>query len=447
MSKRSGIASIVEEWKLRGRPWQLGTDWDPKPWIEAFPEYKEFILEQKKYNLGILDRDLVKQVVQLCCAEGEFLEAFLIVMIWGYSGNSVGPFRTRRVLNELGVKERLEKVFELLQDDTSESRINSIRQAFEIITQEINYLGTSFGTKFLYFAGSNILKYDGEAPTLKPEIVILDKRVATAWKYWLGSEIELHTLNGTDYCRFLEQMSEIAETLEITPEELEFVLFCNPGDGTSDSNWASLQTFNEVTDFETLVWGLAFASELMLNNSRLFPLWTRPGGGQYNCVSVYCELNSQIHFDFNLDGRLHAFLDDHYVTDWNTLIRKGAYSSALFYAQNPALPEETDNAFTPWAVSLRALVSMLITDSQLKDAIITPFVVDNSAYGLQSNSSLITKYETNLSSISRPTPLGLPPEIWLYEIVTTEGRSGLIDLFECSITWDMGRREDLIWPR
>ena len=47
-----GIRSIVEEWKLRDKPWQWGTDWDPEPWIRLFPEHSSFILEQKKYNLG-----------------------------------------------------------------------------------------------------------------------------------------------------------------------------------------------------------------------------------------------------------------------------------------------------------------------------------------------------------------------------------------------------------
>lgn len=440
-----GIRSIVEEWKLRDKPWQWGTDWDPEPWIRLFPEHSSFILEQKKYNLGFLNRDLVHQILQECYQNDDFIQALLIVMIWGYSGNSTGPARTRRILDESDIARKLQNIFELLRDYETEERISNIRKAFEIVTQDIKYLGPSFGTKFLFFAGKELGFDNSSGHEILPELVIIDRRVAHAWRYWFGDEFDLNRMNGSDYCRFIEKINQAANSLEIHPEELEFILFCNPDNSTVDSNWASIQTFNEITDFETMVWGFALASELMLKNSRLFPIWTRPGGGQYNCISVYCESNSDIHFDFNLDGRIHAFLDDHYVSDWNILVRKGAYASAASWATNSALPIETDTATTPWAIALRALVSLLINDPQLKDATVTPFVVDDSVYGLQVSNHLVTKYENTLLSTARPTPLGLPPEIWLYEIVTTEGRTGLIDLCDSCITWDKGRREVLSW--
>jgi len=37
MMNSTGLYSIVEEWKLRGKPEQLATDWDPGPWIDQFP--------------------------------------------------------------------------------------------------------------------------------------------------------------------------------------------------------------------------------------------------------------------------------------------------------------------------------------------------------------------------------------------------------------------------
>ncbi len=53
-------------------------------------------MDLKSYDLGFLHRNLIKEIVILANNEDEYLNGLLAVMIWGYSGNSVGSLGTGR---------------------------------------------------------------------------------------------------------------------------------------------------------------------------------------------------------------------------------------------------------------------------------------------------------------------------------------------------------------
>ena len=86
----------VDEWFLRGKPKQNPIDWNPNPWIEAFPEHAPFLKELRLQSLGYLGRDLVRETLLRYADDGKHLEGFLAVMIWGYADDARGPFRTKR---------------------------------------------------------------------------------------------------------------------------------------------------------------------------------------------------------------------------------------------------------------------------------------------------------------------------------------------------------------
>jgi hypothetical protein len=73
--------------------------------------------------------------------------------------------------------------------------------------------------------------------------------------------------------------------------------------------------------------------------------------------------------------------------------------------------------------------------------LLTPFFTDNSTYGQSTSISLIQKYQHLLPSDKRSASLGLPSEIWLYELETSFGITGLVDLFDGSNTWDSARKK------
>lgn len=199
----TGLYSMVEDWKLRGKPEQLATDWDPDPWIDQFPESKEFILDLKSCDLGFLNRNLIKEIVILSNNEDDYLNGLLAVMIWGYSGNSVGPARTRRIFDESGVAENLKKAWDLIMEakyDDSILQDLNLGEAFSAVVRDIKYLGPSFGSKYLYFAASDLV---GNEMNLVP--VILDKRIVTAWQYWFDEKIELSSIDEFGYVEYLKK--------------------------------------------------------------------------------------------------------------------------------------------------------------------------------------------------------------------------------------------------
>jgi hypothetical protein len=79
---------------------------------------------------------LIKEIVILANNEDEYLNGLLAVMIWGYSGNSVGPARARRIFDESGVAENLEKAWNLIMEAKyGESTLQDLKlgEAFDVV--------------------------------------------------------------------------------------------------------------------------------------------------------------------------------------------------------------------------------------------------------------------------------------------------------------------------
>ena len=87
---------------------------------------------------------MIKEIVILANNEDDYLNGLLAVMIWGYSGNSVGPARTRRIFDESGVAEKLEKAWDLIMEakyDDSILQDLNLGEAFSAVVRDIKYLG------------------------------------------------------------------------------------------------------------------------------------------------------------------------------------------------------------------------------------------------------------------------------------------------------------------
>jgi hypothetical protein len=125
-----------------------------------------------------LTRALVRDVVLKAeCDNQRLLEAFVLVMAWGFPRNGYGPYRTSVMLESLAEQPMLlTRVVTALSEKSSQSTID----AYEDLLR-IEQCGPAFATKFLYFA----------SPT-DYRVPIFDAVVAQ----WLNSPERVGAVNG-----------------------------------------------------------------------------------------------------------------------------------------------------------------------------------------------------------------------------------------------------------
>ena len=95
----SDLTLIVREWELRGRPRQDGVDWPLQEWLDDFPEFEQFFRELKSKNLGLLSRQIVKEVMANSITTGDLEFGFLACMVWGFGDRGYAQHRTRKIIS------------------------------------------------------------------------------------------------------------------------------------------------------------------------------------------------------------------------------------------------------------------------------------------------------------------------------------------------------------
>jgi hypothetical protein len=187
---------------------------DHNAWIKWLPDHAEII----RALPALLDRDAVSAFVADCGEnDAGAVAAFTASQVWGYGTTGYGPFRLAEALAPRGTPA-------ILRAALAELRVGSPVNAFRVlcVENEIPWTGTSFGSKFLYFAD----------PTGRA--LILDRVVAGWLKEHAGVRLRL-LRDEREYASWLRLTDHWSQQLGVWPDRLELIIFSDALN--EDSSW------------------------------------------------------------------------------------------------------------------------------------------------------------------------------------------------------------------
>jgi Putative 8-oxoguanine DNA glycosylase OGG-like protein len=217
----SALDQLVREWTADGRPRQVGIEWPRDRWVKAFPEHRPLLRDLPH----LLDRDAVRRVAGRAPESASASqEAFIATMAWGFGWVGYGPYRAAVMLATPDATARLQRVAQTV-------RAGGAVAAYQRLAGDcrVRGLGPAFGTKFLAFC---------QAPDDRPTALIHDALVS-AWLTANGRpDLVSDGWSVERYEAYLDQMHRWAETLDIEPEVVEYLMFQSVANERGNQ-WAS----------------------------------------------------------------------------------------------------------------------------------------------------------------------------------------------------------------
>ncbi len=202
------IAEVVSDWVARGRPAQAPSTWIRPAWLAMLPEHEAILAGLPDE----LDRPFLRQVAASAGATPDAaLRAFLAVMVWGYGTGPLGPFRTRRILDQAP-----DAPVRLM--DAARAVARSAEDGYRHLAKagRMRYLGPAYGTKFLLVA---------QPPGAATTALILDSFVAEGLGELAAVHLDPVPWRWSTYERYVALMHAWAAELGIAAEDLEYVVF------------------------------------------------------------------------------------------------------------------------------------------------------------------------------------------------------------------------------
>lgn len=205
----AAVIRVVRSWQANGRPAQPGMLWQRKRWLASFPESGNVLDSLPEY----LDRATVRTAcLDASRSPTAALDAFLVVMAWGYGKVGYGLWRTSRILQENShAPDRLARVAQHLAH-------RGALDAYGLLAGEcqLHGLGPAFGTKYLYFCPQS---------AAGPRALIFDRLVAG----WLAEHVDVRlnpaAWSPNTYRHYLELVSSWADALGVACDEVEGCIF------------------------------------------------------------------------------------------------------------------------------------------------------------------------------------------------------------------------------
>lgn len=345
----SDLTLLVREWNLIERPRQQGLDWPLKPWIEEFPEHKDFLTVLKSKNLGLIDRGFLREVVQAQIKKRQLSEAFLACLIWGYGGRGYAQHRTRKIFISPNFQSALETSIMHLQQ-------SNIVGAFKSLIEEgPEGIGCSFGSKFLFFAMPETIE-------VKP--LIVDAHVARAINQLTLTYANSVRITAKKYMELMHNFAQAANHFQIAPEVLEEIMFMEMLRNNLNRSWAVAPKVN-LSDAKKLSWVLALATDLHRKGMSVEIERSKPGGEQYECIRI--SARERLEIEFNLKGSIRQFKPLTTSFTWDSALQMGLLEVSRRLRSEPsprgrALPDPTSDSFSWLSRALIGKAEMEIDD-------------------------------------------------------------------------------------
>ncbi|WP_143588090.1 8-oxoguanine DNA glycosylase OGG fold protein [Tersicoccus phoenicis] len=223
----SDLRVRFDEWNAQGRPQQEAFAWRRSKWREALanrglPERP--VLEALPDEV---DRKSVVEHFQVIETPDAALDAFMASYVWGYAHANNGPFRAARAVasnteNGRDFGSELLQLARIAQTDGGLAAYNWAGAARKQDPSFFRYWGPAFGTKFISFA--TIAASGQGSVAITP---IMDAVVA---RWFTANAQDVQRLNlywtaTASYQRYVDAMAEWSGVLEITPDEVEQLIF------------------------------------------------------------------------------------------------------------------------------------------------------------------------------------------------------------------------------
>jgi hypothetical protein len=213
------MVDLVSTWDEGGRPDQPGIVWRRSMWVSAVAGFDALLPGLP----SPLDRSTVRSLCEDATVSPEGAKrAFVATMVWGYGRVGYGPFRTARVFDEN------DEAGQILQEVASLVRSHGGPTAFEWFARHrLRGLGVAFATKYLHFCADP----EGAEPAL-----ILDRLVRS----WLGTNTGWYPRldwRPVDYRRYVDTVLDWANTLDLSPADVEYLMFASEASSDRMSQW------------------------------------------------------------------------------------------------------------------------------------------------------------------------------------------------------------------
>jgi len=185
-------------------------------WKGLNNNYKDLLkdFENKKNTRN----DVINTFIDYYNNKCDFMKAFLLCMVWGFSDTGYGTHRTNKFIETDNNKSLIKSAL----DHINRNEIDSLKNAFFDL-KKVDGLGISYLTKVLYFA-TKAMAIDNYA-------LIFDIKVARALVK-LSAPIEIFEILNigpsskyNDYNKYNNQIHTLAKKYDIDADKIEFYLF------------------------------------------------------------------------------------------------------------------------------------------------------------------------------------------------------------------------------
>lgn len=213
------LRSLAEQWQSQGSRPQQATGWSRTQWQDTLPRHTEFLQ-------GLPDAVGRADVIEVCAtaaaSPADAERSFVAAMVWGYGRVGYGPYRTSRVLTaNPQAPEVLRHVAEVAVTKGGVAAFEALR------ADRLKWLGVAFATKYLFFCAEN--GQAGAAPVLD-RLVRGWVRDHTGW----APRLDWHL---GDYTAYVDAVTAWAGELEITPADVEWLMFRSAANADPASLW------------------------------------------------------------------------------------------------------------------------------------------------------------------------------------------------------------------